>query len=259
VSIFSVDVEEWHAPLSHRGIAISADQQRDLHPEIEKILALLKEFKHGATFFILGSYARQHPKTVRLISESGFEIGSHYDEHVRIDGLSRDELKNGVASGVSTIEELIGSKVLGFRAPFFSWNDHLPDILKELGLVYDSSTLPGFSFLGGRRTRSRAPHRLDNGIIEVPVSTFMGFPISGISYLKMLPFGLVRFLIPKDYVLYLHPRETCQDLPRLNVSLKLRTLLYARQDRTLPLLRGLSGLRQFQSMEASLRSSGFIS
>lgn len=258
MNVFTVDVEEWTEPLTSRGIDVPPDHKIDLRPEIENIIGLLSEFNHGATFFIVGSYAARHPETVRLIAESGYEIGSHYDEHVRLNLLSDVELKRGIVDSVHRLEDIGGTAVRGFRAPFFSYTEALADILKNLGFAYDSSIVPAFSFLDGRRAAQHGAHRLSNGLVELPLSTFMKIPVSGLAYLKMLPRGLIRRLTPNHYVLYLHPREICDRLPRLSLPMKLKWLLYDRQKQVLPILRMLCKETQFTSVIKHLESEGLV-
>jgi hypothetical protein len=81
------------------------------------------------------------------------------------------EIRFEVERGVTAIERSAGCKVSGFRAPGYVVTDPLLDMLRECGLVYDSSIFPcpayyglklaALAALSARRQESRA-------IVDVP-------------------------------------------------------------------------------------------
>jgi hypothetical protein len=107
--------------------------------------------------------------------------------------LSRAALAVDVCDAHDKIAEATGRPPVGFKAPGFSYNPHLPEVLAELGYQYDSSRLPTFyapairaiqtALSGGHVDpthygrfsygfSSLRPYGLDGGkLLEAPVTT----------------------------------------------------------------------------------------
>jgi len=90
------------------------------------------------------------------------------------------------------------------------------DIMGELGIRFDSSVAPVKNFAYGIPEAPHRPHRLKNGIVEVPMSALNLGPLKlmlgGGFYLRLYPLWLHRLLFAArdarlGRVLYLHPWE----------------------------------------------------
>lgn len=254
--MMTVDVEEWFEPLRHRGIPGWEAHRLDPLPALEQIVALLHEGGHGATFFVVGTFAKAHPHAVKFIASNGFEIGSHADEHEPLTRRTPENFERGLRDALHALEDLTGREVRGFRAPFFSFTSWLPGSLQRCGLVYDSSIVPTSAAPHGHPSRCKTPHRLDNGLVEVPLSVRFGLPVAAITYLKLLPFALVWPLMRPPYVLYLHPREIDVRVPVLPMPPHLRYLMYFRLRGSVGLLRRMLHARHFVSVAEHLRGCG---
>jgi polysaccharide deacetylase family protein (PEP-CTERM system associated) len=98
-----------------------------------------------ATFFCLGIVAKQFPKLVRTIHSSGHEIASHGFDHRMIHHMTRKEFREDVRKTKKILEDLVGAKILGYRAPSYSIRRQTLwalEILSEEGYHYDSSIFP---------------------------------------------------------------------------------------------------------------------
>lgn len=254
--MMTIDVEEWFEPLRHRSIAGWERHRLDPLPALDRIVGLLQEGGHNATFFIVGTFARDYPDAVRFIAGHGYEIGSHADVHEPLTRRTPGAFESGLCDAVARLEDLSGQKVRGFRAPFFSFTSWLPDSLQRCGFAYDSSIVPTSAAAHGYPSREKAPHRMANGLVEVPLSVRFGLPIAGLTYLKLLPFALVRPLIRPPYVLYLHPREVDERVPVLPLPPHLHYLMYFRLKGGTGLLRRMLQTRPFVSVADHLRDGG---
>ena len=72
------------------------------------------------TFFVLGWVARRYPDLVRTIEGAGHEIACHGDLHELCYEQGPERFADDLRRARSTLEDLTGSPVLGFRAPGFS-------------------------------------------------------------------------------------------------------------------------------------------
>jgi polysaccharide deacetylase family protein (PEP-CTERM system associated) len=233
---FSVDVEDWYNGFFDKPDDIDRFPSR-IGVGIEKILRLLSDFDSKATFFFLGCLARRDPKLVRSVAREGHEIGIHGDYHNPIWNLDAKEFREQIRRARRVVEDISGQAVDGFRAPFFSVDQHslwALDVLEEENFRYDSSIFPIWNPRYGFPSAPRFPFiALRNGrLIEVPISTLsigpITFPFSGGFYLRTVPFGLARagFRHMKNRgaagVLYMHPWELDPGQPVLDTGLVAR-------------------------------------
>lgn len=63
------------------------------HPRITReIISILKEYGVTATFFVIGQNADNYPETMKLLAESGYEIGNHTYSHKNLKKMSEAEV-----------------------------------------------------------------------------------------------------------------------------------------------------------------------
>ncbi|MBL0297803.1 MAG: DUF3473 domain-containing protein [Betaproteobacteria bacterium] len=196
---------------------------------VDRILALLAERDTRATFFTLGWVAERYPQLVRRIVAGGHELASHGYGHQRASELNREELWQDVSRAKQLLEDLSGRAVPGYRAPSFSigtGNLWAFDVLARAGHRYSSSIYPIRHDHYGMPDAPRFAYRLDNGMLEVPVTTLRllsrNLPSSGGGYFRLLPYALSRWMIGRvnsqdreAAVFYFHPWELDTGQPRI--------------------------------------------
>ena len=196
---------------------------------VDRILALLAERDTRATFFTLGWVAERYPQLVRRIVAGGHELASHGYGHQRASELNREELWQDVSRAKQLLEDLSGRAVPGYRAPSFSigtGNLWAFDVLARAGHRYSSSIYPIRHDHYGMPDAPRFAYRLDNGMLEVPVTTLRllsrNLPSSGGGYFRLLPYALSRWMIglvnrqdSEAAVFYFHPWELDTGQPRI--------------------------------------------
>ena len=205
-----------------------------------------------ATFFVLGWIANRLPHLVREVYARGHEIGSHGNYHNLGINCSSDDLKRDIMDSKKLLEDIIGDRVYGYRAPRFSINNDILKTIEECGYLYDSSFNPFFMYsryghldLSQNRTRGIAfpisssrqqatsnKHR--SAIVNRQSSIFFELPISNIrigkhtlpwgggGYFRLIPFPIFRLGVQSilreknTYLFYIHPWEIDPDQPRVN-------------------------------------------
>ncbi len=248
---FSVDVEEYYQVSALERYVPRSDWgqcESRVVGSVELLLELLASHNARGTFFLLGLIAEKHPGLVRQIAAEGHEVASHGWDHRRVTQQTPQEFRASVSRTRALLEDLIGSEVVGFRAPSFSivpGREWALDTLIEEGYRYDSSLFPvrrnGYGYPGGRRD----PHWLERPsgrIWEVPPATLrrlgLNFPAAGGAYLRLLPYRLVQTALRESAArgapatFYIHPWELDPDQPRLNVSWVTRLRHYGGLRRT---------------------------
>jgi polysaccharide deacetylase family protein (PEP-CTERM system associated) len=229
----SIDVEDWFQVENLSG-AIARDtwSERQLRVErnMDRMLELMAEKGVRSTCFVLGWIAERCPSLIKRIAADGHEVASHGYRHDMLDALTPEEFRADVERSKELLEDLTGTKVVGYRAPAFSIKEWSIPILQELGFTYDSSAFPivvhdRYGRLDGIDAR-RTVVELRPGFHEVCVSCLKvgsrGIPWGGGGYFRLLPYPVFRRGVDRilragqPYVFYIHPWEIDPGQPRVD-------------------------------------------
>lgn len=231
----TIDLEDYYQ-VSAFAETFVVDQWDNYPSRVEqntaKLLSILDEGNVRATFFTLGWVARKFPKLIREIADRHHEIACHSNVHRYVYAMTPAEFREDTLQAKSSLEDIIGVPVFGYRAPSFSVTpDSLwaYEILIELGFRYDSSVFPIKHPNYGWPRAPRFPFTIkSNGgsIVEFPMPTLqlagVRAPIGGGAYLRLLPYWYTRWGIhyinrgeEQSACVYLHPWELDSEQPRM--------------------------------------------
>ncbi len=257
LNALTVDVEDWYHVCGLEGQAgpPAASPESRVHLGLSRILDLFRDHGVTATFFVLGSIAREAPDLVRDIARRGHEVASHGDAHRRLDELTPSSFAEDLGRSLETLSSLTGRAVLGFRAPQWSLRRSTWwafEALAGAGLRYDASTVP-LTGMGDRRLPPW-PHRVETPagpVLELPLTTMRCFwehlPVSGGLPLRVTPYWFVVEVLRAanrrghPHVVYLHPWEFDPEQPRVALPLGKRFAHYFRLGTTEARVRWLLG------------------
>ena len=99
------------------------------------LLDVLAKHKVRATFFIMGSFARQRPEIVRRAAAEGHLIGNHTMSHPKLALQPQRRVLQELADCSAVLEDLTGRPVRFFRPPFGSRRPVVLQIARDLGLM----------------------------------------------------------------------------------------------------------------------------
>ena len=198
---------------------------------VDLILARFSDTRTKGTFFILGWVAKHYPEVVRRIVAAGHEVASHGMEHRRVWQQSSVEFREDASSARKLLEDVSGTRVVGYRAASWSMDERTPwahDMLAEAGYMYSSSIYPISHDHFGMPDAPTNPFFVgDSGVLEVPASVVRllgrNVPTAGGGYFRLYPLIISLWLIQKfqapgshPFVFYFHPWEMDPDQPRVD-------------------------------------------
>jgi peptidoglycan/xylan/chitin deacetylase (PgdA/CDA1 family) len=110
-------------------------------------LPLLEQYGYPATFYIVTEFVGRPGymswDQIRLLHESGMEIGSHTLTHPDLTARDAEVAYNEIAESRAIIEEQIGAPVRSFSYPIGSYNGELAAQVREAGYTNAVTTYPG--------------------------------------------------------------------------------------------------------------------
>lgn len=237
-NILQVDVEDWYCDLD---INEWKSQEDRIAGSTNRVLEILKEANASATFFVLGYVAEHHPELVKQIKDGGHEVASHSYAHKPITRQTPQEFEADLLKSIRILEGIIGTRVLGYRAPQFSIVEKTSwaiDILKQARLRYDSSVFPVKTHLYGVPHAPLFPYHISSSnveiddlaeeFLEIPLSVYQlpgirkNIPVAGGFYLRFFPYSFIKYALRKlnrqnrAAVCYIHPWELDPQQPKVS-------------------------------------------
>jgi len=235
-NIMSVDLEDFFCDLPFE--SWSKYESRVLK-NTNKILDLFEKYQIKATFFTLGYIAEKFPDLIKKIDDKGHEIASHSYAHLDIRKTTEKDFENDIIKSIEILEKIIGKRVLGFRAPYFSIDKKSFWAMKILSkyFKYDSSIFPVKTPLYGIRNAPRNIYKpnltnpsiedVESELIEIPLATdripiIGNIPIAGGFHLRFLPYFYIKYGLNKinknnnSFIFYIHPKDLDPEMPKIN-------------------------------------------
>lgn len=106
------------------------------HPKsLKRILEALKAKGVHATFFVVGMRVKQHPELVKRMIDEGHEVGNHTNEHLRLDLLNEQQVRNQIEFCATNIERATGTHPTLLRPPGMRMTPAVLKIVLEYGYV----------------------------------------------------------------------------------------------------------------------------
>lgn len=120
---------------------VIAHQRYGPRVAVARLLRLLDRARLRTTFFIPGWVAETWPDVARNIRDAGHEIGAHGYLHESVRGVDEATEIGYLERGLAALDEVLGVRPIGYRAPSWDMNFRTPRLLVAHGFRYDSGLM----------------------------------------------------------------------------------------------------------------------
>lgn len=189
------------------------------------------------TIFVTGSFVDRHPDFIYKLSLT-HEISSHLYYHDNVSDIDSSSFSHQIEKSINSIINATNIKPIGYRSPNFNVKNSNYNSLNIINAYfkYDSSLLANVC-----TNDIQFDHKRE---LPIPYYSILGFKfkILGGSFLKIIPFFIIDFLLSKcrksDLLpqIYIHPYELIFDFSffhnpfkNKNISLFKKVVISIRQ------------------------------
>ena len=148
--------------ISNKYIALTFDDGPNYNTG--KVLDVLAKYNVKATFFVLGSKAKDNKKILKREYDSGMEIGNHTFNHLLLTKYKENVIKDEIDKTSSVIFEVTGRYPKLLRPSYGVYNN----IVKKIGnmpiIIWDIDTLD-WKYHNSKRIASRVINKVKDGDI----------------------------------------------------------------------------------------------
>jgi peptidoglycan/xylan/chitin deacetylase (PgdA/CDA1 family) len=223
VAVIGVDLEDWY----HLDYIENKDRNISMLDGFYKIIELFNQKKILASIFVVGELINFLRMDLKNLSKKKYEIASHGLTHTRPLTMLKEEFIYEIKHTKKLLEEVIDKKVIGFRAPCFSLNRELLNLLFDHDYMYDSSKinfqdhklygnidLSDFNQIN-EYVYFKLKDKKKKIEFQIPTQKILtkNIPFSGGGYLRVLPELLIKKIIINKEIektpifFYIHPFE----------------------------------------------------
>lgn len=203
----SVDLDEIPCYAAIHGLDVPEGSESAIYERaLPRLRTLFAREGVPATFFAIGSDLEREASrdAIAALDAEGHEIANHSWSHAYdLSRRAKSEVREDIARCGDAIERAIGKRPVGFRAPGYTIDDAMFEVLEELDYRYDSSVFPCPAYysaktlaIGAIRARGRRSHSIvdDPRVLLAPADPYRrGAPYwrRGAGILE-LPIGVTR-------------------------------------------------------------------
>jgi peptidoglycan/xylan/chitin deacetylase (PgdA/CDA1 family) len=160
---FDVDQETSTLRDGRTSPALLAQGEYGSRAGVPRILQMLDRYAIPASFYIPAVSALLHPDDVRRIADAGHEVGLHGWIHERNSNLAAADERELTYRAADVLHKLAGKPPVGLRTASWDFSDATLSIVREMGLLYDSS------LMGDDEPYELLADGEPTGVVELPV------------------------------------------------------------------------------------------
>lgn len=198
----------------------------DMYDGLENFIELLERNGVPSTLFVVSNTLHVLRNRLREYTKLGHRVALHGFNHTPPYHTSDEKFRQTTIWARDHLEDALGIRVKGYRAPYFGLDRSKLDILREMNFCYDSSQMDFAHATKNCILDLRDFNQIGSNIFEkdgfyefqVGCHKLFGqnYPISGGAYLRLCLWNLMRVALKQHlrdcdlYVFYVHPFELSQ-------------------------------------------------
>lgn len=155
-----------------------------------QILALLEEYNVKATFFIVGSNARNYPDIIRAEIAGGHELGNHTFYHSCLSKCSGERIRAEISQTENLLMEIAGYQPKLFRPPEGAYSHKVVEIATSMDYSIILWTVDTRDW--AKASTAQIVANVSANVREGSIILFHDFTVSGTHTVDAL-----KILIPK--------------------------------------------------------------
>ena len=161
---FDVDNETISLRFGSPTVGALSQGQYGARVGLGRVVDLIDRYEIPASFFIPAVSLRLNPQMADVIKRAGHhEFAVHGWIHEMNSSLEAAEERELLVRAIDYLEEAVGERPVGYRAPSWNFSPNTLDILRELDFLYDSS------LMADERPYEITADGEATGMIELPV------------------------------------------------------------------------------------------
>ncbi len=138
------------------------------HPQsCQAILDTLKKYDAKASFFLVGKRIKEHPELAKAILDQGFEVGNHTQDHLRLDTLKPNQVKNELINCEINFYRATGAHMHLFRPPGMRFNDDIMATVNQMGYTTIGWDIGAKDFIGAPlKGKTQSPQLIADSVLK---------------------------------------------------------------------------------------------
>lgn len=160
---FDVDQETSTLRDGKSSPALLAQGEYGSRAAMPRILQFLDRHSIPASFYVPAVSAMLHPQDVKSAAADGHEIGLHGWIHERNSNLAEADERELSLRAADVLQKVAGKTPVGLRTASWDFSDATLRIIREMGLLYDSS------LMGDDECYELLEEGQPTGVVELPV------------------------------------------------------------------------------------------
>ena len=101
----------------------------------DEVLEILDRYGVRATFFFVGTFAREYPESVKKIANAGHEIANHSMRHFDPTKMDEGQLRADMEECSALLQRLTGVRPALYRAPSGAYDNKTVETAEDLGMA----------------------------------------------------------------------------------------------------------------------------
>ena len=223
VAFLTMDVESLYETSIIQDSNIKKDHSFSCWEQTKVFTDLAEKMGCKTTLFVSTGFLPEVKDCLREAVANGHKVALHCVHHVPPMTQTPEDFEKDLIDGTKLIQDTVGTRPRGFRAPCFSMDQQRLSIVQKNGFDYDASSFNFKNIYGSGNLDLHSYEPINETVyrnndffeFSSSMANLFGkpYPISGGAYLRITPWFVIKpllrhYLKTRDsWIFYVHPFE----------------------------------------------------